>query len=145
MKYVCLIRQIATLIFSRNINVDFAKTIAPNIACLLWLKNGEIGGTLLTHLSKTLDFLKLNLLTAKLTDYGLDSESLNFISSCLSGRTHRTKINNAYSNYLKIIFGVTKSSVFGPLLLSFYTCDMFFEEHEFHIATCDTDDNTFYI
>ena len=104
-----------------------------------------IGGTLLTHLSKTLNFLELNLLTAKLTDYGFDSESLNFISSCLSGRAHRTKINNAYSNYLKIIFGVTKSSVLGPLLLSFYTCDMFFEEHEFHIASCDTDNNTFYI
>ena len=67
----------------------------------------------LTHLSKAFDFLKLDLLIAKLTDYGFDSQPLNYTFHFLSGTPHRTEINNAYSNYLIIIFGVTEGSISG--------------------------------
>ena len=99
----------------------------------------------LTHLSKAFDFLKLNLLIAKLTDYGFDSQPLNYTFHFLSGTPHRTEINNAYSNYLIIIFGVTEGSILRPSQFNIYTCDMFFKEYDRDIASYDADDNNYYI
>ena len=63
------------------------------------LDNRGVGGILLTDLSKAFDCLRYNLLIAKLAAYGFDQTSLCLIFSYLSGRTQRTKVNNAYSSY----------------------------------------------
>ena len=100
----------------------------------------------LTHLPKVFDFIKLNLLIAQLTDHGFDSQPLNYTFCFLSGTSHRNEINNAYSNYLKIMFGATEGSILRPSQSNIYTCDMFFKEYELDIASYDTDDdNNYYI
>ena len=88
------------------------------------LDNGGISGALLTDLTKAFDCLKHDLLIAKLAAYGLDNKSLRFIYSYLSGRKQRTKINNAYSPYSDILYGVPKVRYWGPSssTLIFVTC-----------------------
>ena len=60
------------------------------------LDNNDVGGMLLTDLSKAFDFLRYDLLIGKLAAYGFDQPSLCFIFSYLSDRTQRTEVNNAY-------------------------------------------------
>ena len=107
------------------------------------LDKGGLGGALLTDLSKAFDCIKHDLLIAKLAAYGFDKESLSFISQYLVGRTQRTKINNSYSSYSEIIYGVPQGSILGPLLFNIYICDLFFEELECDIASY-ADDTTPY-
>ena len=84
-----------------------------------------------------------DLLIAKLTAYGFDFDFLAFIQSYLSERQQRTKVNNAYSTYSDILYGVPQGSILGPLLFNIYISDMFYD-----IDICDiasyADDNTPY-
>ena len=61
------------------------------------LDKGGLGGALLTDLSKAFDYIKHDLLIAKLGAYGFDSHSLSFVFSYLNERKQRTKIHNSYS------------------------------------------------
>ena len=107
------------------------------------LDKGRISGALLTDLSKAFDCLLHDLLIAKLAAYGFDYDSLVFIQSYLSERQQRTKVNNAYSTYSDILYGVPQGSILGPLLFNIYISDMFYD-----IDICDiasyADDNTPY-
>ena len=76
------------------------------------LDKGRISGALLTDLSKAFDCLLHDLLIAKLAAYGLDYDSLVFIQSYLSERQQRTKVNNAYSTYSDILYGVPQGSIY---------------------------------
>ena len=66
-----------------------------------WKKNldkrGECGA-LFVDLSKAFDCLQHDLLLAKLNAYGFDYKSLKLISSFLSNRKYRTKINSFLAN-----------------------------------------------
>ena len=90
------------------------------------LGKGGLSGAILTDLSKAYDCILHDLLIAKLTAYGFDYQSLRIMESFLSNRQQRTKINNAFSRYSEIIYGVPQGSILGPLLFNIYICDIFF-------------------
>ena len=80
------------------------------------LDRSGLGGLLLTDLSKTFGCIKHDLLIAKLTTYGFDSHSLNFVFSYFNKRKQKTKIHNSYSPYAHITCGVPQRSILDPLL-----------------------------
>ena len=73
----------------------------------LSLDNSGVGGMLLTDLAKALDCLRHDLSIAKLAAYSFDLPSLCLIFSYLSGRIQKTKVENGYSSYTDIKYGVS--------------------------------------
>ena len=52
--------------------------------------------------------------------------TINYLRDYLSNRKQRTKIENTYSTWIEIIFGVTQGSKLEPLLFSIFLVDLFF-------------------
>ena len=77
--------------------------------------NGGSFGALMTDLSKAFDCLSHELLIAKLDAYGFDNKSLKLIYNYLSNRKQRVKINESFSSWEEILYGVPQSSILGPL------------------------------
>ena len=105
--------------------------------------NGGAFGALLTDLSKAFDCLPHELLIAKLDAYGFDKSSLKLIHSYLSNRKQRVKINDRYSSWSEILFGVPQGSILGPLLFNIFICDMFYFLEDFDIANYADDTTTY--
>ena len=89
------------------------------------LDNSRVGGILLTNLSKAFDCLRHNLLIAKLAAYGFAQTSLCLIFSYLPDRAQRTKVNNDYSSYTNIKYGIPQGSILDPLLFNINICFIF--------------------
>ena len=66
----------------------------------------KVFGALLTDLSKAFDCLPHDLIIAKLSAYGFSLPALNPILNYLVNRKQRTKINDSYSPWSGILFGV---------------------------------------
>ena len=68
-------------------------------------------------LSKAFECIPCDLIIAKLAAYGNQRENLRLIPY-LKGRKQCVKINNTYSDYNEIIFGVPQSSILGSILFN---------------------------
>ena len=67
-------------------------------------------------------------------------KALKFLHSYLSDRKQRVKINNEYSSFEEIIFGVPQASILGPLLFNIFISDLFLIIKDIDIASY-ADDN----
>ena len=94
---------------------------------------GKVFGALLTDLSKTFDCLNHELL-AKLNAYGFTSPALKLVHDYLSDRKQRTRVDNSYSTWFDILFGVPKASILSPLLFNIFFSGLFFVLNEIDIA-----------
>ena len=60
----------------------------------------------MTNLSKAFDCLSDELLIAKLDAFGFDKKSLKLVYNYLSNRKQTVKINDSYSFWREILYGV---------------------------------------
>ena len=97
-------------------------------------KESRAYGALLTDLSKAFDCLPHDLLIAKLHAYGLYIKSSKLMLSYLANRKQRVEINDTYSAWSKLLFGIPKGSILGPLLFNIFVCDLFLFLPNFDIA-----------
>ena len=81
------------------------------------------------------------LLVAKLNVYGFTLPVLKLVYDYLSDRKQKTRVNNSYSTWFEILFGVPPGSILGPLFFNIFLVDIFFILSETDIANY-ADDNT---
>ena len=93
-----------------------------------WKKTLDIKrypGAILMELTKAFYTIIHELLLARIHAYGISIQSLLILSSYLSNRKKRVKINNSFSSQTYLIQGVPHESVLGPLLFNIYLYDLF--------------------
>ena len=71
------------------------------------------------------------------------TDALKLIHNYLSNRKQRVKINDAYSSWQDIFYGVPQGSILGPLLFNIHFCDLCYFLEDLDIARY-ADDTTIY-
>ena len=75
--------------------------------------NYDVGGVVM-DLSKAFDCIPLNLLIAKISAYGYNSNALKYIFTYLKNRKEPVCTDNNSSSVKDIILGVPQGSITGP-------------------------------
>ena len=91
-----------------------------------YLDKDFVVGAVMTDLSKAFDCIPHDLLIAKLEAYSLGEKTLSYIFSYLRNRNQCVRINDKKSDFQKIISGVPRDSITGPILFHFSINDLFF-------------------
>ena len=103
----------------------------------------KVFGVLLTDLSKAFDCLSHEMIIAKLNAFGFSFSALKLMQNYLVERKQRTKINQAYSSWEEILFGVPQGSILGPILFNIFLINLFLIVQNVDFASY-VDDNTIY-
>ena len=106
--------------------------------------DGGVFGALLTDLSKAFDCDLHDLIIAKLEAYGFHIDALKQIHDYLLNRKRRVKVNDAYSSWKAIFYGVPEGSILGPLLFNIHLCDQFYFLEDLNMASY-ADDTAIYM
>ena len=69
--------------------------------------------------------------------------ALRFVHSYLSNRKQRTKIDESYSSWEEILFGVPQGPILGPLLINIFICDLLIMMDDINIANYADDTTPF--
>ena len=96
------------------------------VHCKKALDQGKEYGPLLTDLFKAFDCLPHDLIVAKLHAYGFPIELLKLIRSYLTEHKQRVKINDEFSSWIDILFGIPQGSILGSLLFNIFLCNVSF-------------------
>ena len=73
--------------------------------------NGGAFAALLTDLSKAFDCIPHDLIIAKLEPYGFQIDALKLVYDYLSNRKQRVKLNETFSSWRDIEYGVLQGSI----------------------------------
>ena len=107
------------------------------------MDKGKAFGVQLTDLLKAFDCLSRELIISKLNAYVFSLSALKLMQSYLSKRKQRTKINQAYSSWEEILFGLSQGSILGPIFLNIFLSDLFLVVQNVDFASY-AGDNTIY-
>ena len=92
-----------------------------------WVKavdNGEMAGAMMLDLSAAFDMVDHKILLEKLKLLGMESRTVMWMKSYLTGRSQSVCIDGCLSLALPIVCGVPQGSVLGPLLYILFTNDL---------------------
>ena len=103
------------------------------------IDNGGVFGALLSDLSKAFDCIR-----GIIEAYGFHIDALKLIHDYLSNRKQRVKVNDAYSSWKDILYGVSQVSILGPLLFNIHLCDLFYFLKDLDISSY-ANDTTIYM
>ena len=116
---------------SRNEKENYRpESILPNLSKVFKLYMHDqlkdyVDKILLTDLSKVFDCLPQDLVIAKLQAHGIKKGSLNLLFSHLKTREQRVRLNNSYSECIKILFSVPQDSILDPWLCYIFMWSLF--------------------
>ena len=117
-------------------------------SCFFWamkksLDNENGFGAIVMDLSKALDCVNNELLTAKLHAYGLDLKWSKLIHIYLNINKQKVITKNSWSAVLKLEHGFPEALIVGLLFLNIHICDLFRFINAWEIVN-DADDTTSY-
>ena len=88
------------------------------------IDSGHYVGVVFLDLAKAFDCVDHGILLQKLPYYGIDGNTLSWLTSFLSWRTQQVAFQGSLSSSGRITVGVPQGSILGPPLFSIYVNDL---------------------